>query len=116
MTVLGVRLHCRRERALGDDARSKNCYRDEVGSGSKRRVMPIRSLSVNPKGVVLVKTDMQIHIDIGIDGFQREDYAGGVLRSLQPEQVILGKERWGSLRYYLLCRSPRKVLMPSYRS
>ena len=48
MTVLGVRLHCRRERALGDDARSKNCYRDEVGSGSKRgserRVMPIRSL------------------------------------------------------------------------
>ena len=45
--------------------------------GSERRVMPIRSLSVNPKGVVLVKTDIQIHIDIGIDGFQREDSAGG---------------------------------------
>ena len=36
VTVLGVRLDCRRERAFGDDARSKNYYRDEVGSGSKR--------------------------------------------------------------------------------
>ena len=38
MTVRGVRLHCRRERALGDYARIKEGYRDEVGSGAKRRV------------------------------------------------------------------------------
>ena len=39
-------------------------------------------------GVVLAIADKQIHVDIGIDGFQREGYAGGVLGSLQPERVI----------------------------
>ena len=33
---LGVGLNCCCERTPGDAARSKNCYRDEVGSGSKR--------------------------------------------------------------------------------
>ena len=49
VTVRGVRLHGRRERALGDGARIKDQYRYEVGSGSERRVMPIRSLPVKLK-------------------------------------------------------------------
>ena len=69
--------------------------------------MPIRSLPVSfwervvkdrhpvLNHVVLAKTDIQIHVDIGIDGFQREGYAGGVLRSLQPERVVPGEERRG---------------------
>ena len=39
-------------------------------------------------GVVLSKTDIQIHVDIWIDGFQREDYAGGTRGNLQSERFI----------------------------
>ena len=38
VTVFGVRLHCRRDRALGDDTHIVDRQRYEVGSGSKRRV------------------------------------------------------------------------------
>ena len=34
-------------------------------------------------GVVLAIADIHIHIDIGIDGFQREGYAGGILGNFQ---------------------------------
>ena len=40
------------------------------------------------KGVVLAIADIQIHIDIGIDGFQREGDAGGGLGNFQPERVV----------------------------
>ena len=109
MTVHGVRLHCRRDRALGDDARIKDEYRDEVGSGSKRRVGapgdadPFIALGVpgavvkdRPpilNVVVLSIADIQIHVDIGIDGFQREDYAGGTRGNLQPERFIPSEDR-----------------------
>ena len=85
MTVF-VRLHCRSDRTLGDDARIIDEYRDEVGSGAKRRVGsagdadPFSDYVVKDrppilKGVVLSIADKQNHIDIGIDGFQREDNA-----------------------------------------
>ena len=47
----------------------------------------VRDNSPILKGVVLSKADIQIYIDIGIDGFQREDYAGGVFGNLQPERI-----------------------------
>ena len=111
MTVLGVGLDGRRERAIGDDALIKDQYRYKVGSGSKRRVGAagdadpfIACLSSGGvfrdrisimNGVVLAKAYIQIHIDIGVDGFQREGDAGGVLGSLEPERVIPGEERRG---------------------
>ena len=101
VTVRGVRLHGRCERAFGDDARIKDQYRYEVGSGPKRRVgasgdadpfvareflgAVVKDRPPVLNHVVLSKTDIQIHIDIGVDGFQREGDAGGGLRSLQPE-------------------------------
>ena len=46
-------------------------------------------------GVVLAMADKQIHVDIGIDGFQREGDAGGGIGNFQPERVIPGEERRG---------------------
>ena len=43
--------------------------------------------------VVLSIADIQIHVDIGIDGFKREGDAGGVLGNLQPERGISIEER-----------------------
>ena len=98
---LSFEFHFRRERALGDDARVKECYRYEVGSGSERRVGAAGNgdpfiargalggvVRDNPpilNGVVLAKTDIQIHIDRRILGFQREGYAGGILGNLESE-------------------------------
>ena len=108
---LSGEFHFRRDRALGDDARIKEAYRDEVGSGAKRWVGAggnddpfvardslggvVRDNPPILNGVVLSKADIQIHIDIGIDGFQREGYAGGVLGNLQPERVIPTEEPRG---------------------
>ena len=89
--------HFRRERAVDLDARSKDSHRDEVGSGSKRRVglggndNLLRSrkdfvgevVEDNPpilKFVVLAIADKQRHVGIG---FQREGYAGGILGNFQ---------------------------------
>ena len=65
--------------------------------------MPIRSLPSGIPGavikdnppilncVVLAIADKQGQINIGVDGFQREDDAGGGLGSLEPERVIPGE-------------------------
>ena len=109
MTVLGVRLHFRRDRALGDEARSADSKRYEVGSGPEQRIGSssdadpfiargspgevVRDNHPISKVVVLPKTNKHIHVDIGIDGFQRKDYSGGVLGNLQPEREISIEER-----------------------
>ena len=94
---LSFEFHCRRERAVNLDARSKDYHRYEVGSGLKRRVglggndNLLRSrkdfvgavVEDNPpilKFVVLAIADNQPHVGIG---FQREGYAGGVLGNFQ---------------------------------
>ena len=90
-----------RNRDLSDGARRAEHQRDEIGSGSKRRVgLPgdddllvargscggiVRDDAPTLNGVVFSIADMQIHVDIRIDGFQREGYAGGALGNLHLE-------------------------------
>ena len=89
--------HFRRERAVDDDARSKDYYPYEVSSGSKRRVgaggnedllgackdlvggVVIDRPPVLKLGVLAI-ADQQFQVGIG---FQREGYAGGVVGNFQ---------------------------------